>query len=177
MDAKVDGERERDMSELHEVFDSFQEVYQHFSSMKLQILDTRNAVMKHMDDLYHKTLEIHLQIHHLIGRMKDRIQRQLKMMGGSEMLEGEGKDSIEKMRENGEDEEIVVCYERILEIIGERGMQLQRDGIYEWFVYMGQKEMFHIKNLTKKKEIVVPKNKMTMLLNMENLGWLEKMIC
>ncbi len=177
MDAKVDGERERDMSELHEVFDSFQEVYHHFSSMKLQILDTRNAVMKHMDDLYHKTLEIHLQIHHLIGRMKDRIQRQLKMMGGSEMIEGEGKDSIDKMRENGEDEEIVVCYERILEMIGERGMQLQIDGMYEWFVYMGQKEMFHIKNLTKKKEIVVPKNKMTMLLNMENLGWLEKMIC
>lgn len=177
MNAKLDGEKERDLEDLHEVFDSFHEVYQHFSNMKLQILDTRNAVMKHMDDLYHKTLEIHIQIQNLIGNMKIRIQRQMRIASGEVSGEGDlGSDCIGKMRENGEEEEVIVCYQKLLEMIGTKGMHLQTDSIYEWFVYMGQKEVFHIKNLTKKREIVIPKNKITMLLNLENLQWLDKMI-
>ena len=177
IETKLDKSKEQDLEDLHEVFDSFHEVYQHFANMKLQILDTRNAVMKHMDDLYHKTLEMHIQIQNLIGTMKIRIQRQLRILNGGMLIEGDiGNEMIEKMRENGEEEELIGCYQRIFEMIKEKGMQLQVDGIYEWFVYMGQKEMFHIKCLTKKKEIVIPKNKMTMILNMENLEWLEKMI-
>ncbi len=177
MNIKLDSQKEKDLEDLHEVFDSFHEVYQHFSNMKLQILDTRNAVMKHMDDLYHKTLEIHIHIQNLIGNMKIRIQRQMRILNEEGFQEGDvGNESIEKMRENGEDEDMIICYQKMLEMIQEKGMYLQIDGIYEWFVYMGQKEMFHIKNLTKKKEIVIPKNKITMLLNLENLEWLHKLI-
>ncbi len=177
IEQKMDVESE--MSNFQDMYDSFQEIYQYFSSLKMQIMDTRNHVMKHMDDLYHKTLEIHLQIHHLIGTMKNKIQRQLYMFGNLQIrdMEIHVEEALQKMEESN-DTETLVLYQKLKEFSVERGIQIhvEEENHYLWYGFLGSEEIYRTKPLTKKKEIVILKYKMTMLLTMENLDLMERII-
>jgi hypothetical protein len=177
IEQKMDVENE--MGNFQDMYDSFQEIYQHFSSLKMQIMDTRNHVMRHMDDLYHKTLEIHLQIHHLIGTMKNKIQRQLYIFGNLQMrdMEMHVEEALQKIEESN-DTETLILYQKLKEFSGERGIQIhvEEENHYVWYGYLGSEEIYRIKTLTKKKEIVIMKYKMTMLLTMENLELLGRII-
>jgi hypothetical protein len=177
IEQKMDVEGE--MSNFQDMYDSFQEIYQYFSSLKMQIMDTRNHVMKHMDDLYHKTLEIHLQIHHLIGTMKNRIQRQLYIFGNLQIrdMEMHVEEALQKIEESN-DTEILILYQKLKEFSVGRGIQIhvEEENHYVWYGFLGSEEIYRTKQLTKKKEIVILKYKMTMLLTMENLELMERII-
>jgi hypothetical protein len=170
---------EREMEDFHEVYDSFQDIYQYFSTLKLQIFDTRNHVQKQMDDLYHKTLEIHLQIHHLIAKMKNQIQKRLFMLGDIQRRELENgvEESLQKMNEQ-QDEENRILYQRLKEFCDEKNIQIEVDSsnLYQWSGFLGSDEVFRMKCLTKKKEIIILKYKCTMLFNIENIEVLKKLI-
>ncbi len=169
---------EKTMQDLHDIFDSFHDIYQHFSNLKMSILETRNNVIRHMDDLHHKTLEIHLNIHHLISGVKEKIQKELHNL--NKETEGSTENVIEKieeMRQMGIEEEVVTIYEKLNEICCDKGIDIKIDeeNMSIWYGYLGRDEVFRIKVLTKKKEIVVAKYKMTMLFNMENVELLNRL--
>ncbi len=47
---------------------------------------------------------------------------------------------------------------------------------YEWFMYFGTQEIMRIKSLTKKKELLLAKQKITLLLSFENIELLDKIL-
>ncbi len=172
---------ERNISDLHDLFDNFHDIYQHFSNLKMSILETRNNVIKHMDDLHHKTLEIHLNIHHLISGIKEKIQKELHILNMELNTDNncgiDVSSKIEEMRNMGLEEEVVIMYEKLNEICIEKGIDIKidEDNLSIWYGYLGKEEIFRIKVLTKKKEIVIAKYKMTMLFNMENVELLNRL--
>ncbi len=179
---QIDNQREIDeeeLTDLQEVYDSFQEVYQYFSTLKLQILDTRSVVIKQMDDLMQKTLEIHYQINGLIGDMRNKIQKRLWRRGDVDRREIEVnvEESIMKMRDNGDNENELI-YMNLWEMCKRKGIQVDIDenNEYDWRGYLGSEEIFRIKVLTKKRELVLLKEKITFLLTLHNINKIECII-
>ncbi len=174
----IENKIERDFDDIHELYDSFQEIYHNFTILKLQIFDTRNHVIKHMDELYHKTIEVHLKIQNLISDMKNKIQQHLFLLGNlqNKDIDIGIEDSLQKMQlEN--DENNYLIYQKLYEYCKELDIKINVDETnnYLWYGFFGNNEIFRTKVLTKKKEIIIQKYKITMSLSFENIDLMKKM--
>jgi hypothetical protein len=86
-------------------------------------------------------------------------------------------EALQKMEESN-DTETLVLYQKLKEFSVGRGIQIhvEEENHYVWYGFLGSEEIYRTKQLTKKKEIVILKYKMTMLLTMENLELLGRII-
>lgn len=66
-----------DWNDWEEMYDAFQQIFHAFSTIKLNIFETRNQINKQLDDLIHKSYDIHFQIQNITQQMKLKIENQL----------------------------------------------------------------------------------------------------
>ncbi len=189
----TDKELEYNWNEWEEMYDAFQQIYHSFATIKLNISETRNIINKQMDDLVHKSYDIHFQIQNLTNQMKRKIENQLQKKERLKLIEEQlnsnthnlqeydlnkiVEKSFNKMLDNN-DQENLELYTTLLEFCKSKNYHIVigKTDEYEWFIYFGTQEIMRIKSLTKKKEIMLTKQKITLLLSFENIELLEKIL-
>ncbi len=186
-------EIEYNWNEWEEMYDAFQQIYHSFATIKLNISETRNIINKQMDDLVHKSYDIHFQIQNLTNQMKRKIENQLLKKERLKLIEEQlssfnqeseplninkiVEKSFNKMLDNN-DQENIQLYTTLLDLCIKKNYNIVvgKTDEYEWFIYFGTQEIMRIKSLTKKKELILTKQKITLLLSFENIELLEKIL-
>ncbi len=190
----TDREIEYNWNEWEELYDAFQQIYHAFASIKLNISETRNSINKQMDDLVHKSYDVHFQIHNLTNQMKRKIENQLLKKERLKLIEEQLKSqentdsnilnldtivqkTFDKMIENNDNENMQL-YTTLLDFCKTKNYNIVigKTDEYEWFMYFGTQEIMRIKSLTKKKELLLAKQKITLLLSFENIELLDKIL-
>jgi hypothetical protein len=184
---KVHYRIENHTEDLSDLFDSFQEIYQHFASLKLHITESRSRIMTQMDDLFHRTIEIHYVIQELVSKMKNKIQNQIFLQNHrlqidypmNEHEETHFMETIFQQMENSQtDENEIILYRKLYDFSLQKGIRIEVDSqhCFIWYGYLNQDEIYRIKILSKKKELIISKLKIQMLFSMANLDLLDKII-
>ncbi len=190
----TDREIEYNWNEWEELYDAFQQIYHAFASIKLNISETRNSINKQMDDLVHKSYDVHFQIHNLTNQMKRKIENQLLKKERLKLIEEQLKSqentdsnilnldtivqkTFDKMIENNDNENMQL-YTTLLDFCKTKNYNIVigKTDEYEWFMYFGTQEIMRIKSLTKKKELLLAKQKITLLLSFENIELLDRIL-
>jgi hypothetical protein len=186
-------ELEYNWNEWEEMYDAFQQIYHSFSTIKLNISETRNIINKQMDDLVHKSYDIHFQIQNLTNQMKRKIENQLQKKERLKLIEEQLNSNTQSLQEydlnkiveksfnkmlDNNDQENLELYTILLEFCKSKNYHIVigKTDDYEWFIYFGTQEIMRIKSLTKKKEIMLIKQKITLLLSFENIELLDKIL-
>jgi len=182
---KVHFRIENHTEDLSDLFDSFQEIYQHFASLKLHITESRSKIMTQMDDLFHRTIEIHYIIQELISKMKNKIQNQMFLQNHRLPLFDNHTDETNCMesiftqiQDCQTDENDIILYRKLYDFSLQKGIRMEVDSqnCFVWYGYLNQDEIYRIKILSKKKELIIPKLKIQMLFTISNIDLLDRII-